>query len=198
MKPRMGLTLVGTLLVGLVMLPCCSGSDTKGSSTQSDGSGSGRLDGLVFSSDHGSVTGDHGSATGDCTASGCPKDNVCCKSPLPCAGMCLADCRVSGTTCPQQASACDKTTGMCLPASGDGGPLPTGDGGPKPPLGDGGPKPPLGDGGEDCAKTGCPKDNVCCQLPLPCAGMCVADCRISGTTCPQQAPTCDQTTGACK
>jgi hypothetical protein len=56
---------------------------------------------------------------------------------------------------------------------------------------DGGP-PSCADGGS------CPPDRVCCPAPRPCAGLCVADCRLdAGSACPPQAPNCDFGTGLC-
>ncbi|MBI5525240.1 MAG: hypothetical protein HY897_02820 [Deltaproteobacteria bacterium] len=66
-------------------------------------------------------------------------------------------------------------------------------GGPSPDGGflDGGP-PSCADGGS------CPPDRVCCPSPRPCAGLCVADCRLdAGFACPPQAPNCDPSTGLC-
>jgi hypothetical protein len=67
----------------------------------------------------------------------------------------------------------------------------------------GSPKPPGGSDagapGGSCGDAGsCPPNTVCCAPPLPCGGRCVVDCRLSGTSCPDQAPTCDQTTGICR
>jgi len=191
-----GVILVGSLVAGLVLAGCSSDSGSGGRQTTADASASTvQLDGLRPS------TSDGGEG---CATAGCSEGNVCCAAPLPCAGKCLPDCRVSGS-CPEQAPTCDQATGLCRGSKSDdpGTKPPMGDG-PKPPLGDGGSKPPMGDGGlmppqGDCTKDGCPmKDAVCCKSPLPCAGMCVPDCRLSSNTCPQQAPTCDQSTGLCK
>ena len=52
-----------------------------------------------------------------------------------------------------------------------------------------------GDGGTDCATAGCTSGDVCCPSGQPCAGMCVPDCRTTGS-CPTNL-TCDQSTGVC-
>jgi hypothetical protein len=54
--------------------------------------------------------------------------------------------------------------------------------------------PPPGDGGTSCAS--CSAGQVCCPSGLPCAGMCVPDCRVGGT-CPSGL-TCDSASGVCK
>jgi hypothetical protein len=58
---------------------------------------------------------------GDCAKNGCPKDALCCASPLPCVGMCIPDCRVASNACPQNMPVCDQSSGFCGPTAVDGG-----------------------------------------------------------------------------
>jgi hypothetical protein len=66
------------------------------------------------------------------TCGTCDQSMVCCTTPLPCAGMCVPDCRTAG--CMDQLT-CDTQTGLCQPTMtmSDGGP-PPGDGMMMPPT----------------------------------------------------------------
>ena len=88
---RYSVILVGSLIAGLVVAGC-SGESGSGA-RQAAGDGSTLLDGLGQQPS----TTDGGQG---CATAGCSSGNVCCAAPLPCAGKCLPDCRVSGS-CPE-------------------------------------------------------------------------------------------------
>ncbi len=148
-------------------------------------------------------SGDTGTEPTDAGLCGtCPSGHVCCEAPLGCAGMCVADCRMGGNGCPTGLT-CDPGTGVCSPDGDagmmgppDGATMPPPDGGMMPPP-DGGPPPdsgmPMDASTSPCGT--CPTNDVCCESPLKCAGMCVPDCRQVGM-CPSGL-SCDTTTGVC-
>jgi hypothetical protein len=66
----------------------------------------------------GSSTGGMGQAgMGNVVCGGmtCPQGQVCCSDPLPCADMCVPDCRMGGGMCPDNLT-CSDESGVCEPA----------------------------------------------------------------------------------
>jgi len=117
---------------------------------------------------------------GEC--GGCGQGTVCCPDGLPCAGQCVPDCRVDDR-CPDN-MVCEQQSGLCAPGEGP------------PPADGGGPPPADGGAGESCLEGAqCDQGTICCPADLPCAGMCVPDCRSFGQ-CPEGAA-CDSASGLC-
>lgn len=95
-------------------------------------------------------------------------------------------------------------TGGVLASGGVGGGPPPGGAGGAGGIGGSGGAPPVGGagggggGGVVCGTMMCQTNFVCCGAPLPCANMCVPDCRLN-QPCPSQPPglTCNQSTGVC-
>jgi hypothetical protein len=113
--------------------------------------------------------GGGGGGGGECPEP-CGASGQACGSGKVCfsdLSCCVPDCRVSGNTCPSGFPTCDQSTGFCAPGQSTGG---------------------------TCSPA-CEQGLVC--LPNGPSGgpQCVPDCRNAG--CPQQVPTCDQSTGLC-
>jgi hypothetical protein len=124
---------------------------------------------------------------------GCPASQVCCSGALPCAGLCVLDCR---TTDCYYGLVCDTGTGVCHTPSGTGGM----GGGPTDGPRDSGST--SGTGGAPggplkCGFAVCSTGQLCCSSPRACAGMCVPDCRIGAASCPG-GWTCSPSSGYCE
>lgn len=58
------------------------------------------------------------SGPASCGEAACTDREVCCESPLPCAGRCVPDCRL-GAPCPREDTTCNQITGLCEPGEAE-------------------------------------------------------------------------------
>ena len=109
----------------------------------------------------------------DTSTCACSPGQVCCSAPLPCAGMCVPDCRLGGS-CPSMLT-CSSSSGVCVPA--DAGVADTG----MPPMDSG--MPPMDSGmpmDSGSTDTGSVSDTSCSSTPPTGAG--VAEMKLPGTS----------------